>query len=159
MLDLCPRFILRRIKVANPKYFAHCFTLIGIACAAYIYLLFDWSGAGAGVALSSLFGRIRSLNHWGYRCPLCGGTRAFIHMFSGNIVDALHHSIFGTLLFFYLYLSLPLRCAIAFGCQIRGGTALIRVDAWVENNLLWLIFTAALIQFVLDYAGLFRWTA
>jgi hypothetical protein len=159
MLDLCPRFITKNLNVTNKRYFTYSLTLICIAVAAYFYLFGGMSNQGLLADVFGWVGRIRTLSHFGYRCPLCGGTRSFIYMFSGNIKASLHHSFFGTFLFLYLYLSLPLRCAITFGHENRAGKLLVRLDSWFENNVIWLIFLGALVQITLDYVGLFHWAA
>ncbi|HHT37776.1 MAG: DUF2752 domain-containing protein [Candidatus Wallacebacter cryptica] len=159
MLDLCPRFIIKRFNAANKRYFAYSFTLMGVACAAYFYIISPWADHGWLAGFFTWLGQIRTIAHFGYRCPLCGGTRSFLYMFSGNINTALHHSFFGTFLFIYLYSSLPLRWAVAFGYEGSVGTMLMRFDSWVEKNILWLIFIGALSQLFLDYTGLFYWAA
>lgn len=157
MIDLCPRFVLKHFPNANQKYFCYVFTAIGIALAAYFYNSFVWQESSLLSSGYSLFGTIRKFTHFGIRCPLCGGTRSFLSLFSGNVLQALHYNIFGTMLFLLIYVLLPFRMAIAFG--LKDYPQIKIWDGWFEKYFLHLLSITYILQASLNYLGFWLWTA
>ena len=159
MLDLCPRWILRYLPFKNKQYGAYVFTGIGIACAAYFYLSGYWQASSILASGYSIFSKIRSLTHAGFRCPLCGGTRSFIALFAGDLKAALHYSLFGTGFFLTTYMLWPLRLCIALGkdnCCLR---LVLNFDCWLAKYFVHLILLSYVLQLVLDKTKILPWLA
>ena len=159
MLDLCPRFLLKYVAGANKKYFCYVFTAMAIGLAAVFYNSGIWRHSDLLTSSSEIVSRIRAVVHMGIRCPLCGGTRSFLSLFSGNIQEALHYSLLGTFTFFAVYLLLPFRFLLAWG---RKSPVLDRIKAfdwWLEEYFLYLLVIAYALQVLLDYLGILRWYA
>ncbi|NLP37986.1 MAG: DUF2752 domain-containing protein [Firmicutes bacterium] len=159
MLDLCPRFILKYFAGANKKYFCYIFTALIIGVAAIFYNSGIWQQSGIFTSGYSFLSRIRAVLHIGGRCPLCGGTRSFLSLFSGNLREALHYSIFGTFVFFIVYLLLPFRLLLACGVKNYLLNRVKALDWWLEERFLYFLAITSGLQWLLDYLGLWRWYA
>lgn len=163
MLDLVPRFLLKTVKNES-KNIAIVLTTIVVIVAALTYNnFFKHQGPAFFSSVAHLIGYIRDLVHGGYRCPLCGGTRSFLAMTSLDIIGALHFSILGTLIYLYLLFTLPCRMLLffnqknVFSSNLR--TIVNKIDNWSEKRFLFIVFLLFIVQYLLDYSGLFYWNA
>lgn len=99
------------------------------------------------------------IGHNGYVCPLCGGTRAFALLSVGKLTDALHCSLLGTVVTFWLLCSLPIRVAVYANSSREWSKALYRLVKRIEHPDL-LIITMALtmlVQLWMHYSLGFHW--
>ena len=158
MLDLAPRFLLKKFKPEHKKNAAIIFTTICIYVVALLYNLFPPHKSHLS-SLLSLIGRVRNLLHNGLRCPLCGGTRSFLAMSVGNFTKALHLSLLGSSLFIYTLISLPFRVAYVYGWKNTSLSWLEQSDKWWENHFLMLVLFSYTLQILLDKLGWFVWIA
>ncbi len=159
MLDLWPRWLAQFLPRKNKHYWIYTLTALVIAGIAYFYLHVNWSQSQILASSYSLVGSIRTYTHFGYRCPVCGGTRSFLAMFNGDIGLALQYSFFGVFLFLSTYLILPIRFLIALGFSNRLTSLITRFDQWLETHTLKLIFGGYGLQLILDFTNIFPWLA
>ena len=159
MIDLCPRFILKKIPMKNKKYFAYLFTAVVVAILGWFYNTGYWRQVSILDSGYSLFMTIRNFIKFGVRCPLCGGTRSFRFIFSGDIIKALHHSIIGTVVFVFVYLLIPFRLLILFNIKNRLTYVIKVVDEYFEKYFIYIIFVLYALQLLLDDLGVFVWEA
>ena len=99
------------------------------------------------------------IGHDGYVCPLCGGTRAFALLSVGKLTDALHCSLLGTVVTFWLLCSLPIRVAVCANSSREWSKTLYRLVKRIEHPDL-LIITMALamlVQLWMHYSLGFHW--
>lgn len=159
MLDLCPRRFVKRLPRRLQSQGAKALTSLAIAGAGIasnaglLARLSIWSG------FSGAIGRLRSITHGGIRCPLCGGTRSFLALLKGDIASAFGYSIFGTIVFFLVFGTLPFRIWAIVADSQRWVLLLEAVDTKLENWFLQLLFAAYLLQILLDKVGLVTWNA
>ncbi|WP_353893491.1 DUF2752 domain-containing protein [Proteinivorax hydrogeniformans] len=156
MLDLWPRFLLKYIPVKEKKYFCYSLTAICVSLVGLLYNTNFWHQSHLFSTGYSAIGSFREVVHIG-RCPLCGGTRSFLSLLSGDVIKALHYNIFGTFLFAIIYGLLPFRIALALGFNslILNKTKIL--DRWLENNFLYLLAIIFFVQVLLDRLGVFVW--
>ena len=99
------------------------------------------------------------VGHNGFVCPLCGGTRAFCLFSVGEIMPALHFSLFGTYVSAWLLCSLPIRVIVFANPNRQWSKWLYRLIKRVEHPDL-LIITMALSmcgQLWMHYSLRFPW--
>ena len=99
------------------------------------------------------------IGHDGFICPFCGGTRAFALFSVGKLTDALHCSLLGTVVSFWLLCSLPIRVVVYANSSREWSKALYRLVKRVEHPDL-LIITMALtmpVQLWMHYSLGFHW--
>src|SRR5690554_2748229 len=109
MLDLWPRAWLGNVPRKLVDQVAKVLTNLVIAGIAITYNVGVISGSRGWAHFSPLLTYLRRLTHGGIRCPLCGGTRAFLALFNGDVRLALGYSIFGTYIFIATFGLLPFR--------------------------------------------------
>ena len=109
--------------------------------------------------LPQFISAIPFIGHNGYVCPLCGGTRAFAYFSVGEISDALHCSLLGTVVSAWLLCSLPIRVIACAVSKPEWSKRLYCLVRRVENPD-WLIIMMALsmwVQLWMHYSLGFLW--
>ncbi len=160
MLDLIPRFFLSKIQ-SDRKNVALVLTTLGIVVGALLYTNFLQHTALAK-DLSYILGRLRTLTHGKYRCPLCGGTRSFLYMSSLDLKKALHYSFLGTFLYLYTAVSFPFRVITLLAPELSKNfffNLITKSDRFWENHFLTLVFVFSILQVTLNYLDVFPWYA
>lgn len=161
MIDIVPRSLLpRALLPAQRKDYivclSCCFCLLGGTLLAWNDLTV-LPGSSAGHFLN----KVREVIHpsW-FPCPFCGGTRSFVCCCRGDFFSAMHYSLGGCLVFWWMLLNAPLRGAMLLFSKFKTrhpgiGEAITLMDS--SRLQMRMLLSVWVTQLALHILGILSW--